>query len=134
MHCKNPLICPGLKYGQWTNLMSLYSGRGLIFGSKNILICNLLILSIFQIFLKTEVTNGTNKSRQAFTYSKSAKKHKSKMWNMLKVNNKNTRNMFKVNDKVNNKDTAELHSGLFIVNFEHILLLVIVFLLLTLNS
>ena len=42
--------------------------------------------------------------------------------------------MFKVNDKVNNKDTAELHSGLFIVNFGHILLLVIVFLLLTLNS
>ena len=44
---------------------------------------------------------------------------------MFKVNNKGRR-IPKVNDKVKNKDTV------FIVNFEHISLLVTVFLLLTL--
>ena len=42
------------------------------------------------------------------------------MWNMFKVNNKDTRRHWR-------------RSGLFIVNFEHILHLVLVFLLLTLN-
>ena len=48
---------------------------------------------------------------------------------MFKVKNKDTRT-HKVNDKVKNKDTVYIVFCLFIVNFEHISLLVIVFLLL----
>ena len=55
---------------------------------------------------------------------------------LLKVNNRNTRtiNMFKVNNKDNS--TTQLtsrRSGVFLVNFEDISHLVLVFLLLTLN-
>ena len=52
---------------------------------------------------------------------------------MFKVNNKNT-GMRKVIDKFNNKDTVDVTVGLFIITFEHIPLLVTVFLLLTLIS
>ena len=47
---------------------------------------------------------------------------------LLKVNNKNTRTRCEI-CLVNNKDT-----GVFIVNFEHISYLVLVFLLLTLSK
>ena len=56
---------------------------------------------------------------------------------MLKVNNKNTRTRCNYMFKVNNEDTRAKRqwrrSGVFIVNFEHISHLVLVFLLLTLN-
>ena len=52
---------------------------------------------------------------------------------MFKVNNKDTR-IGKVNDKVKNKDVVDVVLTSFIVNFEHISLLVTVFLLLTLIS
>ena len=48
---------------------------------------------------------------------------------MFKINNKETR-IRNVNDKIKNKDTVDV----FIVNFEHISLLVTVFPLLTLIS
>ena len=52
---------------------------------------------------------------------------------MFKVNNKDTR-IRKVDDKVKNKDTVDVVLCLFIVNFEHISLLVTVLLLLSLIS
>ena len=57
---------------------------------------------------------------------------RAKMWNMFEVTNKGSR-ICKVKDKVNNRHRWG-HSGLFIVNFEHIPLFVTVFLLLTLIS
>ena len=55
---------------------------------------------------------------------------------LLKVNNKNIRAMFEICSKLTIKIPERRHSGrsgIFIVNFEHISHLVIVFLLLTLN-
>ena len=51
---------------------------------------------------------------------------------LLKVNNRNTRTRFEICSKLAIK-TPERRSGVFIVNFEHISHLVLVFLLLTLN-
>ena len=115
---KIPLIHPGRIYGQRTYLMGLHSGRrGLIFGRKNTSNCNLLNI-IFFFQYKTRILIF-------FTSCK--------MWNMLKVNNKDTR-IRKVDDKVKNTDTVDVVLCLFIVNFEHISFLVIVLLLLTLTS
>ena len=115
---KIPLIHSGRIYGQRTYLMGLHSGRrGLIFGRKNTSNCNLLNI-IFFFQYKTRILIF-------FTSCK--------MWNMLKVNNKDTR-IRKVDDKVKNKETVDVVLCLFIVNFEHISLLVIVLLLLTWTS
>ena len=51
---------------------------------------------------------------------------------LLKVNNRNTRTRCEICSKLTIK-TPERRSGVFIVNFEHISHLVLVFLLLTLN-
>ena len=51
---------------------------------------------------------------------------------MFKVSNKNTRTRCENMFKVNNKDTWR-RSGVFIVNFEHISHLALVFLLFTFN-
>ena len=59
---------------------------------------------------------------------------------MLKVNNRNTRTTFETVDqvwnilKVNNKDTRAQNDAMIIVNFEHISHLLLVFLLLTLSK
>ena len=52
---------------------------------------------------------------------------------MFKVNNRNTRTWSKTCSKLTIKIRQRRRSGIFIVNFEHILHLVLVFLLLTLN-
>ena len=55
---------------------------------------------------------------------------------LLKVNNRNTRTRCKICSKITIKIPERRHwhrSGIFIVNFEHILHLVLVFLLLTLS-
>ena len=94
---KIPLIRPGRIYGQSTNFIGLYSG-GLIYGGAyireekhfNLQSVKLTFLSFFQ-----------HKSRiSAFFPS-------CKMWDMFKVNNKDTR-IRKVNDKVKNKDTVDV--------------------------
>ena len=51
---------------------------------------------------------------------------------MFKVNYRNTKTTCEICSKLTTK-TPERHSGVFIVNFEHISRLVLVFLLLTLN-
>ena len=59
---------------------------------------------------------------------------------MLKVNNRNTRTTFETVDqvwnilKVNNKDTRAQNDAMIIVNFEHISHLLLGFLLLTLSK
>ena len=92
---KIPLIRPG----QMTNLMGFYS-----------VICNLLDLLFFFFFLQYKA--------RILAYFTSCK-----MWNMLKVNNKDTR-IHKVNDKVNNKDIVDvvLVSLLLDLNTFHFLL------------
>ena len=55
----------------------------------------------------------------------------------FKVNNRNTRTMYKICSKLTIKTPERRHwrrSGVFIVNFEHISHLVLAFLLLTLSS
>ena len=55
---------------------------------------------------------------------------------MFKVNNKNTRTRYEICSKLTIKIPERRHwrrSGIFIVNFEHISHLVLMFLLLTLN-
>ena len=55
---------------------------------------------------------------------------------LLKVNNRNTRTRCEIFSKLTKKIPERHHwhrSGIFIVNFEHISHLVLVFLLLTLN-
>ena len=51
---------------------------------------------------------------------------------LFKVNNRNTRTRCEICSKLT-LQIAELHSGVFVVKFEHIPHLVLVFLLLTLN-
>ena len=67
--------------------------------------------------------NGTQKDiiQLTLTCSKSTIETLEKVWNILKVNNKNTR-------------TTSVRYGVFIVNFEHISYLFLVFLSLTLNK
>ena len=82
---------------------------GLIFGRKNTSICNLLNLLFFLFFqYKARIT--------AFFTS-------CKMWNTIKVNNKETK-IRKVNDKIKNKDTVDvvLASLLLTLNIFHFLL------------
>ena len=55
---------------------------------------------------------------------------------LLKVNHKNTRTRYKIYSKLTKKTPEPCHwrrSSVFIINFEHISHLVLVFLLLTLN-
>ena len=54
---------------------------------------------------------------------------------MLKVNNRNTRAQCKIYSKLTIKTPERRHcrSGIFVVNFEHISHLILVFLLITLN-
>ena len=57
---------------------------------------------------------------------------------LLKVNNRNTRNICEICSKLTIKTSKRSHSkprsGVFIINFEHILHLFLVFLLFTLNK
>ena len=52
----------------------------------------------------------------------------------FKVNNRNTRTRREICSKLTIKIPEQRRSGIFIVNFEHISYLVLVFLLLTLSS
>ena len=52
---------------------------------------------------------------------------------MFKVNNRNTRTRREICSKLTIKIPEQRRSGIFIVNFEHISYLVLVFLLLTLS-
>ena len=55
---------------------------------------------------------------------------------LLKVNNRNTRKMCEICSKLTIKTPEQRHcrrSGVFIINFEHMSHLVVMFLLLTLN-
>ena len=105
LYRKIPLTRLGHIYGQGTNLMSLYLTRrlytwwGLIFGRKITSICNPLNLLFFLFFQHTVRIS-------AFFTS-------CKLWNM-----------FKVNDKVKNKDTVDvvLPSLLLTLNIFHFLL------------
>ena len=54
--------------------------------------------------------------------------------NLLKVNYRNTRTRCYIYVQINNKDTRTTLSGVFVVNFEHIWHLVLVFPLLNLNK
>ena len=113
---KIQLICPGRVHGQRTNLMGLYSGvpicgvwggDGLIFERKNTLIFNLLSLLHFFLFfcIKLVLWHISRRTR-------SETSSKLTITRMRKLN-------FNVN---------------FFVKFEHIPLLVTIFLLLTLIS
>ena len=110
---KIPLIHPGRIYGQRANLMGLYSGRrgGLLFGRKSTSICNLLNLLLFLPYfgIFREICSKLTIKTQEYVTSAIKLKIKAP-WR---------------------------RSGLFIVNFEHVLLFLrftflTVFLLLTL--
>ena len=75
----------------WWTYGAIYGG--LIFGRENTSICNLLNLSLF-FFLQYKA--------RILEYFASCK-----IWNMFKVNNKGTK-IRKVNEIVNNKDTADV--------------------------
>ena len=107
IYCKIPLIRPARLYGQKTNFTSLHSGRewGFYTGGAyireekhfNFQSAKLHFLSFFQY--KSCII--------AFFTS-------CKMWNMLKVDNKDTR-IRKVNNKVKNKDTIEVVLATFLL-------------------
>ena len=101
-------------YVQRTDLMGLYSGGGLIFGRKNTSICNLLNLLFFLFSSIKHVFRHFSRRARCEICSK------------LTIM---TPEYVKLTIKLKIKTRC-----LFIVNFEHISLLVTVFLLLTLIS
>ena len=75
-------------------------------------------------------------TQNVFDLSKLLKEFNPTVIYLLNVNNRNTRARCEISSKLTMKTTEWhywRHSGVFIINFEHILDLVLVFLLLTLN-